>query len=59
MSDPEIKAAWAGGFPVHYAPEDRILQPGDVASVPAAEARASELWEPVDKPKKTPKGEES
>lgn len=52
-----VKARWAGGFPVHYAPEDRVLQPGDIAEVPAAEARDSENWQPVKKGAETAKGD--
>lgn len=61
MPDATVKAAWVGGFPVHYAPEDRVLQPGDVADVPADEAAESEHWAPVDKPSKkaSPKAEEA
>lgn len=42
-----VTARWAAGFPVHYAPEHRVLQPGDEAQVPAAEADGSDNWEVV------------
>lgn len=42
-----VKARWVAGFPVHFAPENRVLNPGDEAQVPAAEAEGSDHWEVV------------
>lgn len=42
-----VTARWAAGFSAHFAPENRVLQPGDEAQVPVHEAVGSEQWEIV------------
>lgn len=39
-----VTAIWSAGYPVHYARENRELQPGDTAKVPQHEAEASTCW---------------
>lgn len=54
-----VTAIWSAGFAAHYAPEDRILQPGDRAKVPEHEATNSSLWTiPTPAPAKNAKSED-
>lgn len=45
MSD-HVQARWACAFPVEV-PGQGVIQPGDLALIPADEARDSDHWQPV------------
>lgn len=47
MSD-LVQARWTRAYPVIVAGQGEV-QPGGLARIPAAEAKASENWEPVDR----------
>ncbi len=58
MSD-LVQARWTCAYPVIVAGQGEV-QPGGIATIPAAEAKSSEHWQPVPKvttPTPTPKGD--